>query len=85
MAAIDCAQDENVPTCRQYEIMGYPSLKFFPPNAGDNEVGMLRESYNKEIPAMMIDMAKYMDTVAQNVSLAGFFKEHHWPDFSLLK
>eukprot|EP00091_Calanus_sinicus_P000720 TRINITY_DN10655_c0_g1_i1.p1 TRINITY_DN10655_c0_g1~~TRINITY_DN10655_c0_g1_i1.p1 ORF type:complete len:149 (-),score=34.02 TRINITY_DN10655_c0_g1_i1:479-925(-) len=32
VAAIDCAMEENMPTCREYEVMGYPSLKFFTPN-----------------------------------------------------
>jgi len=33
IAGIDCADDSNVAICREYEIMGYPTIKFFPPNA----------------------------------------------------
>ncbi|CAH0547791.1 unnamed protein product [Brassicogethes aeneus] len=29
VGAIDCANDENNPLCREFEIMGYPTLKYF--------------------------------------------------------
>ena len=29
VAAIDCSEDENTPICREYEIMGYPTLRYF--------------------------------------------------------
>ena len=70
--------DENVPICRTYEIMGYPSLKFFPPNASDSEQGKLRDSYNQNINAIMDDMAKYMGTLASNASL---WQQLKWPSF----
>lgn len=31
VAAIDCAGDENTDLCRNFEIMKYPSLRYFPP------------------------------------------------------
>ena len=30
VAGIDCADDNNTATCREFEIMGYPTLKLFP-------------------------------------------------------
>ena len=30
VGAIDCADEVNTDTCREYDIMGYPSMKFFP-------------------------------------------------------
>lgn len=33
VAAIDCADDDNNPICREYEIMYYPMLKYFSVNA----------------------------------------------------
>ncbi|XP_060520575.1 sulfhydryl oxidase 1-like [Cylas formicarius] len=30
VAAIDCNNDENHPLCREYEIMGYPTLRYYP-------------------------------------------------------
>ena len=38
VAAIDCAAEANMPTCREYEVMGYPSIKFFPPGTAKGEV-----------------------------------------------
>ncbi|KAF7273265.1 hypothetical protein GWI33_014013 [Rhynchophorus ferrugineus] len=29
VAAIDCSDDRNNPICREYEIMGYPTLRYF--------------------------------------------------------
>lgn len=31
VAAIDCANDDNSDLCRNFEIMAYPSLRYFPP------------------------------------------------------
>lgn len=31
VAAIDCSADENNDLCRNYEIMSYPTLRYFPP------------------------------------------------------
>lgn len=31
VAAIDCAADDNSDLCRNFEIMAYPSLRYFPP------------------------------------------------------
>ena len=84
LAAIDCAQDENVATCRDYDIMGYPSLKFFPPKAAKSEVGQLRENYVKEIPTMMHDMAKYVEKISTNDSFAQIWSKNEWPNLELL-
>ena len=85
LAVIDCAQDENVATCRDYEIMGYPSLKFFPPKASKSETGQNRENMVKEIPIMMKDMAKYVENLSTNVSLTKFWNQNGWPNFELLQ
>jgi len=84
LAAIDCAQDENVATCRDYDIMGYPSLKFFPPKAAKTEIGQQRENGLKEIPTMMHDMAKYMEKISTNISLTPIWTKKEWPNFELL-
>ena len=84
LAAIDCAQDENVATCRDYDIMGYPSLKFFPPKAAKSEVGLLRENHRKEIPTMMHDMAKYVEKISTNDSFAQIWSKNEWPNLELL-
>jgi thiol oxidase len=32
VCAIDCASDLNNDVCRQYEVMRYPTVRYFPPN-----------------------------------------------------
>ncbi|XP_043682512.1 sulfhydryl oxidase 2-like [Vespula pensylvanica] len=41
IAAIDCAVDDNNPICREYEIMHYPTLKYFPINAHSSFMGIV--------------------------------------------
>ena len=79
LAAIDCADDSNVATCRNYDIMGYPTLKFFPPKAALKETGEAREAMSKEIPLMMTDMADFVEKVSKNASLTSFWQDNHWP------
>ncbi|XP_043264666.1 sulfhydryl oxidase 1 isoform X1 [Colletes gigas] len=43
VAAIDCANDDNNPICREYEIMNYPMLKYFSVNAHPSSLGLLME------------------------------------------
>ena len=40
VAAVNCAEDENIDICRHYDIMAYPSLKMFPPDAKKNDTGV---------------------------------------------
>lgn len=37
---MDCANDDNNPLCREYEIMHYPMLKFFPANSKPDHMGV---------------------------------------------
>lgn len=43
VAAIDCADDDNNPICREYEIMHYPMLKYFSINAHPPSLGIVIE------------------------------------------
>lgn len=43
VAAIDCADDDNNPICREYEIMHYPMLKYFSINARPPSLGVVIE------------------------------------------
>ena len=56
VGAIDCAAEENMPTCREYEVMGYPTLKFFTPNTPTGDMGIERHSREKTVPAIKKDM-----------------------------
>ena len=44
VAAIDCAVEANMAVCREYEIMGYPTIKFFSPNTPAGDMGHERQS-----------------------------------------
>ncbi|KZC13020.1 Sulfhydryl oxidase 1, partial [Dufourea novaeangliae] len=46
IAAIDCADDDNNPICREYEIMHYPMLKYFSVNAHTSFTGLVMEKDN---------------------------------------
>ncbi|XP_011350140.1 sulfhydryl oxidase 1 [Ooceraea biroi] len=43
VAAIDCADDDNNPICREYEIMHYPMLKYFSVNEHPPSLGVMIE------------------------------------------
>ena len=60
VAAIDCAMEENMPTCREYEVMGYPSLKFFTPNTPTGDMGVERLSREKTVNAIKKDMIEFL-------------------------
>lgn len=46
VAAIDCADDDNNPICREYEIMHYPMLKYFSVNAHTSSMGVVMKKYD---------------------------------------
>ena len=48
VAAIDCAMEYNMETCREYEVMGYPTIKFFSPNTPAGDMGHERKSRQGE-------------------------------------
>ncbi|XP_001602334.1 sulfhydryl oxidase 2 [Nasonia vitripennis] len=48
IAAIDCANDDNNPLCREYEVMRYPTLKFFPVNSKKDFLGLEVQKGNDE-------------------------------------
>ena len=66
VAAIDCARDENMPICRDYDIMGYPSLKFFPPRAQLSDRGVLRKGHSNEPKDIKEDMLNFVESLLQN-------------------
>jgi len=39
VGVIDCSNQLNSQTCRNYEIMGYPSIRFIPPRPAPNNIG----------------------------------------------
>ncbi|XP_059612914.1 sulfhydryl oxidase 1 isoform X2 [Phlebotomus argentipes] len=41
ISAIDCSSDENSDVCRDFEVMAYPTIRYFPPNyeEGAKQIG----------------------------------------------
>lgn len=77
VGAIDCAAEENMPTCREYEVMGYPTLKFFTPNTPTGDMGIERHSREKTVPAIKKDMIEFLtDLQLKNSDKAGT----SWPN-----
>lgn len=74
--AIDCAAEENNDICREYEVMGYPSLRYFGPNyqPSENNYGIPIETQNPE---------EIKDEVAKLVMNETAPREN-WPNFSNL-
>lgn len=40
VGVIDCANDDNNPICREYEVMHYPTIKFFSVNSKPGTLGL---------------------------------------------
>jgi len=81
VGSIDCAMEENMPTCREYEVMGYPSIKFFSPATPAGDMGEERQSRDKTIPAIKRDMVVYLwDLLAGRKGRVGWQGVgQHWP------
>jgi len=64
VAAIDCAQEQNMPTCREYEVMGYPSIKFFKPGTPAGDMGQERKQNRpKTVVAIKQDALDFLKSV----------------------
>ena len=46
VAALDCADEMNTATCREFEVYGYPTLRFFPPNSPPHNVSKTKTDNN---------------------------------------
>ncbi|CAD7078491.1 unnamed protein product [Hermetia illucens] len=77
VAALDCSTDENNDVCRKYEIMGYPSLRYFGPHyvVGEKSLGDPIQSQDLDVIA---------DVVARNIMLQAP-QEPQWPNFANLE
>jgi len=83
VAAIDCALEQNMPTCREYEVMGYPSIKFFSPKTLAGEMGEERKQNRaKTVPAIKEDAVEFLKKLqAERPEKAGL----GWPSLLPLK
>ncbi|XP_014474182.1 PREDICTED: sulfhydryl oxidase 2-like [Dinoponera quadriceps] len=64
VAAIDCADDENNPICRDYEIMHYPMLKYFSVNAHPPSLGIVIEK-GDSVDSVRYNLVNRLETEQQ--------------------
>lgn len=72
VAAIDCSVDENNGVCRDFEVMAYPSIRYFSPNyqdEGENRIGDAVKGH--DVPALR-------ETVVQKL-LTETNRQPSWP------
>jgi len=98
VGAVNCANDENMGLCREYEVMSYPTLRFFPIHSEKSQLGIQDGNPRtiEEIQNKMIDfIAQQHHTKKtyphwpsfdslQNETLESFTAEHNYPDLLLL-
>ncbi|ELU06152.1 hypothetical protein CAPTEDRAFT_227524, partial [Capitella teleta] len=73
VGAVACSDAANAQLCRDYEVWGFPTVKFFPPNAANDFRG---HKYNgaKNVAAMRDATIKYLEGLEAN-GIAG----SNWP------
>lgn len=75
VAALDCADDDNNPICREYEIMRYPDVRYFAPKESPGSLGT------------EVEKGKDMDALRENL-IARLQKEQQegrgskWPNIT---
>ena len=60
LAVINCASERNTQTCRDYDIMGYPTLKVFPSKAAKGDRGQHLQPTPHEVPKLMEAMVNWV-------------------------
>lgn len=79
IAAIDCAVDDNNGICREYEIMAYPTLRYFGPAYQPSS-----ENYGK--PIMSQDLNVITNNLAQFIAAENKTSNmSSWPDLQPVK
>uniref|UniRef100_A0A336K3J4 Sulfhydryl oxidase n=1 Tax=Culicoides sonorensis TaxID=179676 RepID=A0A336K3J4_CULSO len=76
VTALDCSVEENSDTCREFEVMAYPTLRYFPPHykQGEKKLGLAIEH---------LDAKKVIDIVVGNITTEQN-PPSHWPSFKFL-
>ena len=72
IAVINCAAEHNTQTCRDYDIMGYPTLKVFPAHAPAGERGSSLQPTPHDVPSLTKAMLNWVQV--QQEKEAGLIK-----------
>ena len=79
IGVVDCALDENIPLCREYEIMGYPTLKFFPSFTNSTYLGTPMKG-SKKVPNIRQNMIDFVEKQFEEKK-----GSPHWPVLGTLQ
>ena len=65
VGAMNCGVSKNADICREYEIIGYPMVKFFPPRTQPGDFGMLdgQVGTGPELETAMAEWVERMQTI----------------------
>ncbi|XP_033207328.1 sulfhydryl oxidase 1-like [Belonocnema kinseyi] len=64
VSAIDCADDDNNPICREYEVMYYPMLRYFSVDLKQGSLGLVIEK-GKDVSTMRHNLVKQLEIEQQ--------------------
>lgn len=82
VAAVDCANDLNSALCREYEIMGYPTMRFFGPHFVGGKQNYGRDLNKSDDTAVMrrnvVDLLRN-ETLELGKASKGHTIPKHWP------
>jgi len=73
IGAIDCADWKNEDICSDYDIKGYPSVKYFAPHTGNDDLGILRESWSSSLESLKEDAITFIQNSQDTMNLT------EWP------
>ncbi|KFB51709.1 AGAP007491-PA-like protein [Anopheles sinensis] len=69
VTALDCSRDENNAICREFEVMAYPTIRFFAPHYADGEhkIGEpLKEHDGQRIIDRLVDFMQHVENKPSN-------------------
>lgn len=75
--ALDCSTDENNAVCRNFEVMAYPTIRFFPPHYEDGaqKIG---------IPITAHAATDVINSLVEQMQNVSSTPSDEWPDFTPL-
>ncbi|EYB89840.1 hypothetical protein Y032_0227g2820 [Ancylostoma ceylanicum] len=60
VTGVNCADDKNMPLCREHSVNGFPTIKFFKRRAADKDDGQVYQGNKYELDQMERDVAAYV-------------------------
>ncbi|VDO37409.1 unnamed protein product [Haemonchus placei] len=75
VTVVNCADDKNLPLCREHSVNAFPTIKFFKKGATSKDDASLYQGNKYELPQMELDVAAYVeaDTDRQKSPLSNIF------------